>query len=186
MLQKNKTKQEKKININNLLVGFKIRPKTININNIDVEVKQYLPMEQKQNVVKKVLELALDSPYSFVDPLQVDIIITLEMLAAYTNIDFEKISEEKDIFEIYDIVEEEGISDAVFRSIPSYEYKFIKDTVEESLDAFYKYKNSFLGILENVNQDYSNLNLDIEDLQNKLSESSEDFTFLKDVVTKMG
>lgn len=178
--------ENKKINFNDLITDKEIKSKIIKINDIDVEVTQYLPMKQKHELVAKILQLAINSPYSFIDPIQVDMITTLEILNAYTNIDFDKISEEKTAFEIYDIVEKEAIIDTILRTIPNYEYNFIKETIEESLKFFYEYKNSILGILENANKDYSNINLDLEEIQNKINNSSEDFAFIKDVMTKMG
>ena len=183
MLQKQIKKNT--IDFDSLVVDKPQEIKTIKINDIDVEVKQYLPIEEKKNFVMKILQQALDSPVHYVDPIQIDIIMTLETLNFYTNIEFNE-ENAKDIFELYDIVEQQGIIDKVVGVIPEFEYSFLQESVKESLEAYYKYKNSILGILENVNQDYSNLNLDVDELQNKISESSEDLSFLREVMEKMG
>lgn len=183
MLQKQIKKNT--IDFNSLIIDKPQEIKTIKINDIDIEVKQYLPIEEKKNFVMKVLQQALESSVHYIDPIQIDIIMTLETLNFYTNIEFND-NDAEDIFKLYDIIERQGIIDKVVGAIPEFEYSFLQESVKESLEAYYKYKNSVLGILENVNQDYSNLNLDVNEIQNKLNESSEDIGFLREVMEKMG
>ena len=59
------------------------------------------------------------------------------------------------------------------------------DGIEESIEAYYKYRNSVMGILENISADYSNLNLDATEIQNKLADPN-NMALLKDVLAKLG
>ena len=59
------------------------------------------------------------------------------------------------------------------------------DGITETIDAVYKYQNSALGILDTIGQDYSNLELDAQKLQEKMN-NPENLALLKDVLTKLG
>ena len=55
----------------------------------------------------------------------------------------------------------------------------------EILNGYYKYHNSVYGIMDAMNQNYSNLDLDINELQDKIS-NPESLSLVKDILTKMG
>ena len=57
--------------------------------------------------------------------------------------------------------------------------------VHRSVDAIYEYKNSVLGILESVSTDYSNLDLDATNIQQKLADPN-NMALLRDVLSKLG
>ena len=49
----------------------------------------------------------------------------------------------------------------------------------------YQYHNSALGIMQAISTDYSNLNLEASEIQEKLADQN-NLTLLKDVITKLG
>ena len=173
---------EKNVSFNSLLENITSVARTIKINNIDVEVKQYLPVNEKLELITKVVSELAGNKYNFVNPVQLDVYTTVEIVRAYTNIEFPK---DKEIWELYDIMEIEQISNKVIAAIPAVEYDFIQDGVEKSISAYYGYQTSVLGILEAVSQDYSNLKLDAEEIRNNIAEPN-NLTLLKDVMTKLG
>ena len=65
------------------------------------------------------------------------------------------------------------------------EYNSIIDGVQSCSEAIYTYKNSVMGILEDVVADYSAVNLDANNIAEKLN-NPENMAFLKDVLTKLG
>jgi hypothetical protein len=73
----------------------------------------------------------------------------------------------------------------IFEAIPEEEYWDLVSAVDESIKSVYKYKNSAMGIMEAISTDYSNLNFEATDIQEKLSDP-ENMGFLKDVLSKMG
>lgn len=73
---------------------------------------------------------------------------------------------------------------AVAAMIPAEEYKFVIEGIDASMDAFYAYQNSVMGILDRVSADYSNLDLDATQLQKKIADP-ENLKLLKDVITKL-
>ena len=85
---------------------------------------------------------------------------------------------------LYDILESNHIFDQVIEAIPKSEYKQIIEGVQDCSDAIYTYKNSLMGILEMVGQDYSQLNFDAEAIREKMADP-ENLAVLKDVMAKM-
>ena len=158
--------------------------KTVNINNNVIEVKQYLPINDKLALISRVINLSHDSSNNFANPVQVEVIGTIEIIAAYTNLSFTE-KQKEDYAKLYDLLEENGITKDLIGAIPEDEYAFLIDGINDSIEAVYKYQNSILGILETVSQDYSNLELDATKIQEKMA-NPDNLAMLKDVLTKLG
>lgn len=157
-------------------------PTTVKINGVDITVKQYLPINEKLKLISKVVSALSGNPYYFVNPIQLDVYGTIEIVKAYSNIE---IDDDADPAELYDKLELNDISNRIITAIPATEYEFIKDGIESTVSAFYDYQTSVLGILENVSNDYSNLNLEATEIKDKIA-NPENLTLLKDVMTKLG
>lgn len=158
--------------------------KTVNVNNNVIEVKQYLPINDKLALISRVINLSHDSSNNFANPVQVEVIGTIEIIAAYTNLSFTE-KQKEDYAKLYDLLEENGITKDLIGAIPEDEYAFLIDGINDSIEAVYKYQNSVLGILETVSQDYSNLELDATKIQEKMA-NPDNLAMLKDVLTKLG
>lgn len=158
--------------------------KTVNINNNVIEVKQYLPINDKLALISRVINLSHDSSNNFANPVQVEVIGTIEIIMAYTNLSFTE-KQKEDYAKLYDLLEENGITKDLISAIPEDEYAFLIDGINESIDAVYKYQNSILGILEAVSQDYSNLEFDAAKIQQQLADP-DNLALLKGVMTKLG
>ena len=61
----------------------------------------------------------------------------------------------------------------------------LREGLRSTVAAFYSYRNSALGILETMKTDYSNLDLDIEKLQEDLRDGK-NIELLKEIMTKLG
>lgn len=158
--------------------------KTVNINNNVIEVKQYLPINDKLALISRVINLSHDSSNNFANPVQVEVIGTVEIIMAYTNLSFTE-KQKEDYAKLYDLLEENGITKDLIGAIPEDEYAFLIDGINESIEAVYKYQNSILGILEVISQDYSNLDFDATKIQQQLADP-DNLSLLKDVLTKLG
>ena len=110
----------------------------------------------------------------------------LEVTFAYTtNINFTD-KQKEDRLGLYDLLVSSGLWKAVENKLAEAgELSIIQITVREVIDEIYKYKNSALGILQAVSEDYSNLDLDATKLQEKIG-NKENMEFLKEVMDKMG
>lgn len=157
--------------------------KTITINNLQIEVKQYLPINEKLDLIVRVIN-ACEDENNFVNPVKVEVISSLEIIFAYTNLSFTE-KQKEDVAKLYDLLQNNGILDLILEEIPDEEYCFLIESLEDTIDALYAYRTSVLGILDTVSQDYTNLDLNATAIQEKLS-NPENLALLKDVLTKMG
>ena len=166
-------------------LGLKVNQdiKNIEFNGQIVEVKQYLPVNDKLELIGNVINSAHDEN-NFSNPVKVSVFTTLEIMYAYTNINFTE-KQKEDPTKLYDMLISSGLACEVFRAIPEAEYHEIISGIEDSIEAIYTYRNSVMGVLDTISTDYSNLNFDATEIQKKLSDPN-NLTLLKDVLTKLG
>ena len=155
----------------------------LHINEQDIEVKQYLPINEKLELISSVINSAADEN-NFSNPVKENVFLTLEILYHYTNINFTD-KQKEDPIKLYDLVVSSGLVNKVTNLIPEEELDEVINGVAQSVKAIYAYRNSVLGILESISQDYSNLDLDATEIQEKLADP-ENMAFLKQVLTKLG
>lgn len=156
---------------------------TIEFNEQIIEIKQYLPVEEKLELITNVLELSHDSN-NFSNPIKVQVYTALEMIDKYTNISFTEKQKENPT-KLYDLLNGNGMLEKIIGAIPQIEYDELIQGIYNTIDSVYKFENSILGILETISKDYSGLELDLESIQKKL-ENPEGLSLLKDIVTKLG
>ena len=166
-------------------LGLKKIEDTKNITICDqvVEVKQYLPISDKINIITNVIENSADDN-NFANPVKVEVFANLEIMYAYTNISFTD-KQKGDPTKLYDLLEENGIIAEVIAAIPENEYALLLGWIDETIEAFYTYRNSVMGIMEQISADYSNLSLDATEIQQKLADP-QNLELLKNVMTKLG
>lgn len=160
-----------------------VEVKTIVFNDFEIEVKQYLPVNDKLALISRVLNQASDEN-NYSNPIKEDIFGTLEIIFAYTNISFTD-KQKEDPCNLYDTMVSAGLADMIIDAIPRTEYKAIVDGINLCGNAIYTYRNSVMGILDIVSSDYSNLSLDAENIHGLLKDP-ENMALLKDVLTKLG
>ena len=154
----------------------------VTINGLEVEVKQYLPVAEKLELIANVLNNSADDN-NFANPVKTYVLSHLEIIYAYTNLSFTD-KQKEDPAKLYDILETNGIIDSIILALPPSEYDNLIEDITSTIDAYYKYKNSALGILEAATTDYKNLDLEASDIQKKIADP-DNLTLLKDVITKL-
>lgn len=171
-----------KITFTKLGLKKKEEIKIIEINEQSIEVKQYLPVNEKLALISNVINLSVDN--NFKNPVKAEVIGSLEIIYAYTNITFTD-KQKEDPAKLYDLLEENGAISAIMEAIPETEYNFIIDGIDDSLDAYFTYQNSVMGILERVNTDYKDLNFDASEIQKSIADP-ENLEFIKGLVKTLG
>lgn len=147
------------------------------------EVKHYLPIEEKLELVSRIINQSIDDN-GFYNPMRVKLYMVLEITYAYTNLSFtEKMKE--DPFKLYDILVSTGIFTDIIDVIREKDWKEIQENVWSTINNIYSYRNSVMGILDTINTDYRDLNLDASEIQQKLSDP-ENMELLKGILTKLG
>ena len=166
-------------------LGLKVNQdiKNIEFNEQIIEVKQYLPINEKLELISSVINSAADEN-NFSNPVKENAFLTLEILYHYTNINFTD-KQKEDPVKLYDLVVSSGLVNKVTNLIPEEELDEVINGVAQSVKAIYTYRNSALGILESMSKDYSNLDLDATEIQQKLADP-DNMALLKQVLTKLG
>lgn len=157
--------------------------KTIEYNGQAIEVKQYLPINEKLMIMGNVINLSHDQN-NFSNPIRVDVFSALEIIEAYTNINFTE-KQREDPVKIYDLFKGNGLLDAIIKAIPEEDYTELMNGIYRSIDAVYTYHHSVLGILDTISTDYANLDLDANKIKEALGDSA-NMGLLKDILTKLG
>lgn len=157
--------------------------KIVEFNGQDIEVKQYLPVNDKFEVIGNIINRSADDN-NFANPLKVEIFTALEIISAYTNISFTE-KQKEDPSKLFDLVVSSGLYKEIICAIPHTEIESLQCYINSTIDAVYKYRNSIMGLLENITTDYSNLNLEATEIQKKLADPN-NMQLLRDVLTKLG
>ena len=157
--------------------------KSFKFNEQVIEVKQYLPVEEKLELIGFVLEASHDQN-NFSNPVKVQVYTALKIIEKYTNITFTE-KQKDNPTKLYDVLSGNGLIHKIVEAIPQEEYDVLIQGVYDTIDAVYKYQNSVLGILDTIGKDYSNLQFDAEGIQKALGDP-ENLGLLKDIMTKLG
>lgn len=159
--------------------------KNFEYNGQNIEVKQYLPINDKATLVAQVLSCVLNNDENrFANPLQIEVFTILTIIEKYTNINFtEKQKENPD--KLYDLIIGSGLWELIESNLDIKDYGLLLKYIRESIESYYKYYNSIFGILDSINKDYNTMNLDATEIQKKLADP-ENMALLRDVLTKLG
>lgn len=174
-----------KISFSKLGLSKNTEVKNFEYNGQNIEIKQYLPINDKAALVAQILSCVLNNDENrFANPLQIEVFTVLTIIEKYTNINFtEKQKENPD--KIYDLIIGSGLWDLIESNLDVKDYGLLLKYIREAIDAYYKYHNSVFGILDSINKDYNTMNLDATEIQKKLADP-ENMALLRDVLAKLG
>lgn len=148
-----------------------------------VEVKQYLPIQEKMDLIAAVLNQCQDEN-NFINEAKMALFMDLEVVYRYTNINFTD-KQKEDPAKLYDLLAGSGLFDDIFTVLPQREYKSIVMWLGKTAEHIYDYRNSVYGILDAISTDYKDTASNVDALADKIS-NREDLTLIKDILTKLG
>lgn len=120
--------------------------KTVEIgDNIKFNVKQYLPAEDKNALLEIAMQTADQG--TILNTFALDAIFHTYLVFMYADIEFSD-EDKEDLFSLYDILECNGIIDAVVAAIPKEEYQDLKDYLLEMVENYLTYRNSARALVE--------------------------------------
>ena len=144
-----------------------------------IEVKQYLPIQDKLKVIEHILNLTADD-MNFYSPCKIMIYQAIEVILAYTNITVTD-KQKADLYKLFDLFVSSGFYGAVMAAIPQTEYQVINDSIWENIKAIYDFKNSAMGVVEALKTNYDNIDFDVEALQDKIRDK-DNLKLVKDIL----
>lgn len=157
--------------------------KTVQIGEHEVEVKQYLPVNDKLLLIGRVISYSADEN-NFANPVKLEVFTALEIVFTYTNITFTD-KQKEDLIKLYDLMECNGVFDIIIDALPKVEYKTLLNGIEECAEAIYAYRNSMVGLLDTINQNFEALDIDATEIQKKIGDP-DNLALLKSILTQLG
>ena len=172
-----------KVTFNSLGLKLNQEVKNVEINGKKIEVKQYLPIQNKLEMIANVINNSQDDN-NFKNVAKVEMFTDLEIINQYTNLTFTD-KQKEEPWKIYDILVNSGTMDGIRKEIPIEELNMIYHFIDDATERIYEYRNSAYGILDALRTDYNALEFDADEIQKKLA-NGENVEFLKEVLTKLG
>lgn len=168
-----------KVAFNKLGLKMNQSVKTIEYNDsISIEVKQYLPVNEKLKMMGEILSSTMDQN-NFANPVKQNVFTTIAIIEYYTNINFTD-KQKEDPTKLYDAICGGDLYQKIIDNIPEEEINEVNEGIDGIILAYYQYTNSILGILENVKQNYNAKEMDISELLNQINDP-EAFGILKQI-----
>ncbi len=167
-------------------LGLKVNQeiKTFEWNGQNIEVKQYLPIAEKFSLITDVLMNCQDTDNNnFMSISKMVMFLCIQITIHYTNINItDKIKE--DPAKLYDQLASTGLLTEIKKNMDENEFITLWDWCKETCEHLYQYRNSIYAILDAMGNDYSNLTLDIDELQKSIKDP-EALKQLEPLLTKL-
>lgn len=152
-------------------------------NDQQIEVKQYIPMSEKLDLISKIINLSVDE-HGFYNPCRIHLFTVTEIIMAYAGITVTE-KQKEDVCKLYDLFVGTGFAKVIMDAIPEEDKKYIEKSVLDTIKSVYEYKNSVMGVLDTVSQDYNNLNFDAQNIQAVLGDEN-NVGLVKQILDKLG
>jgi len=166
-----------------LKLTSEVAPKEFTWGDQVIEVKQYISIQDKLQLVSEVINAAADEN-RFANWGKLHMYLDLKIVEYYTNLAITDKQKENAV-KMYDEITASGFKKQLEENMADTELTKLYSMLVDTVDGVYEYQNSAYGILDSLNTDYSNLNFDIEKLTKEIG-NKENVQFLDQVLTKLG
>lgn len=156
--------------------------KTVEINGQEVLVAQHLSINDKAEIINALVADVFDENY-IASPVRLQIYFYLAVIKKYTNINITE-TQMRNAAQTYDLLEVNGVFDAVIENIPEEEFNDTFELVNDSIQKVAEYYHSFLGVVKMSSQDYKNTDMDIDQMMKTL-QNPEELGLVKNILEKI-
>lgn len=136
--------------------------KTFTWNEQEIEVKQYLSLQEKMNVANEMIA-EITEKTEYLNPLIINAIFELAVVFNYSNINFTE-KQKADLIKTYDILKEVNIISSIIHSIPEAEFQELKTLSFAFLKNIMDYRNSAYAIINNFVDNANAQSLDLDQI----------------------
>jgi hypothetical protein len=130
----------------------------------------------------EVLDYSADAN-NFSNPVKKEVYTQIAVFEHYTNITFTE-KQKEDVAKLYDNLSSSDLYEQVIGAIPEREYAELLRGIDGIIEAFYKYRNSVLGILDAMKSDYTGLDMDLANIIEQIKDP-EALEILKKIAPSM-
>lgn len=138
------------VSFNNLKLSANKEVKIAEFNNTKIEVLQYLPIEDKNDLIQITMQKSFMDGYF--NEILLDAYFHLNIIYLYTNLNITE-KQREDELKLYDKIYSSGLMAVILKQLPEDEYKYLYDVLQEQVDNFLKYKNSAAAVMQSFIQD---------------------------------
>ena len=133
-----------KVSYANMKLKMNESIKEVQLGETKIEVKQYLPVEEKYSFLNIVLQNSLEN--DIYHPVKVDMYFHLYLVYLYTNINFTD-KQKEDESKLFDVLLTNGVIGSVIANMPKDEYDVLVSLLNQMIEKNEKYKTTFAGII---------------------------------------
>lgn len=119
----------------------------LHIGEKEIEIKHYLPIEDKYDLVMISLQQAKEN--GIYNELKLDMFFHLNLVFMYTNLSFTE-KQKEDLTNLYDVLESNDIIVNVINNMPEDEYAYLNKMINDIKHDLIKYENSIAGLANNI------------------------------------
>lgn len=123
---------------------------TFDFNGNEIEVLNYLPIEDKYTLVMLTLKQAEED--GIYNPIKLQLCFHLNLVFMYTNVSFTDKQKENPT-KLYDVLECNGFFDLLISTMRKSEYDFLFNMIQDTIKGITKYKTSASAVLQSVIND---------------------------------
>lgn len=150
----------------------------------DLEVRRYLPIDEKAGFIQFVTETSLDENTGCFSPLRLEVYFSLAVCRWYAGIMFDA----EDLINAgvtYDLLDQNGVITDIMAAIPESELTFLQELVEETTTDIARYNASAAGIINNMSKSADGLGGQIDEIMKKVK-NKEGLELLEEIKNVVG
>lgn len=115
-----------------------------------IEVLNYLPIEDKYDLVMITLQKAEEN--GIYNPLKLDIYFHLHLVYMYTNLSFTD-KQKEDELKLYDCLKSSGFIYQFMNALDDDEYNYLFEMMQDTVNDYMNYRNTAGAVLQSIIQD---------------------------------
>ena len=142
-----------KVTYTSLKLNAKEDIKTFDFNGITIEVKQYLPIDEKYDLISIALQKAKED--AIYNELKLDMYFNLYLVYLYTNLTFTD-KQKEDEAKLYDALQSNGFIDKMMEVFNDDEYNDLINYIETQKELEMTYNTTAAGIIYNLVKELPN------------------------------
>ena len=119
-------------------------------NGNEIEVLDYLPIEDKYDLIMITLQKSLEDGYY--NPIKIDEFFHLHLIYMYTNINFTE-KQKEDEHKLYDSLKSNGLIDAFIEQMNEFDYSELFNMLDETKRELIEYKRSTSALIQSLISD---------------------------------
>ncbi len=152
---------------------------------ITLEIRNYLPVDEKAEFIQFIVNHALDGMTGCFSPIRIEVYFSIAVCKWYANITFTE-KQMTEVSKTYDLLEENSVIDKIVSTIPEDEIEFMRELVNDTVSDIARYNSSAAGIIQSMSTNAGGLDSQITEILEKIKngEGMETLSVIKDVVGK--